>query len=127
MTQMVDDDADDVMDPDQKRLVELMTRMRTNLENYVNRALSNIGRLPPVTTKKNNLYQNIQTLESLGQLPSFEFVAAMHQIRDYGNCAAHGRYTDLPTREECERVVNQYTTLKKQHQKQQQQTQLQRR
>ena len=61
---------------------------------------------------KNTLYHNINTLATRCII-SNEFATTMHMIRDYGNKAAHGRYTDLPNRNECERVFERYRLLKR--------------
>jgi hypothetical protein len=120
LMQMVEDDTDEVygedeLDYDEHMLVQLMLRMRNNLERYLNRIVAEQACEASVVVS----LQLVKRIDWFGKNDPFatnEFVAAMHVIRKLGNTAAHRTPHDTrPTlldQQACQEAMKVYRRCK---------------
>ena len=98
----------DQIDQEKKKLITQMLNVRRNLELYVN------SHLPiSIQRKKMSLKKNIEYLGKHHRACFYKmsFIQNMHQIREYGNDAAHGGI--LPTRSILEDTIKKFVDLQK--------------
>lgn len=130
LIQMVEDDTDeiygeDVLDYDEHILVQLMLRMRMNVETYLNRMMPTEEQTQKIATGSSDkattdkLYMNLKqridafAIQEAQHDEIADFVKAMHTIREYGNQAAHRTPQEsIMDQHECEEAVRKYRLCK---------------
>jgi hypothetical protein len=129
LSQLVDQDTDAAtnvtLTSEQERVILSMTKMRSNLERYVQQEVCKIRRKASRKTRRRNsgtlndanpqnLFRSIKALQATGRY-DVHFVDTMHTLRDYGNAAVHARYLDLPSYKQCTDAVKKYLKYKQLH------------
>jgi hypothetical protein len=124
LSALVDQDADGAthvtLTSEQERVILSMTKMRSNLEHYVQQQVRQIKRCRRRNSgtssdgNPQNLFRSIKALQATGKY-DLHFVDTMHTLRDYGNAAVHARYQDLPSYKQCTEAVKKYLKYKQLH------------
>ena len=120
LMKMVEDDTDDLygeddQDVDEAILVNLMFRMRKNLETYLFQELNLQGDKTPTTPfLKSQIEMFSKTLQDYPGRKNF--INAMDKVRIFGNDAAHNSDRKL-VQAECEHAVDDYRSQKEKYEK----------
>eukprot|EP00977_Amphora_coffeiformis_P013475 scaffold3570_cov227-Amphora_coffeaeformis.AAC.9 len=135
LMQMVEDDTDEVygeqeLDYDEHIMIQLMLRMRINLETYLDRILKQgvVGTSDELISTKNKEEKQthsaggdvrdlklIKRIQAFSRYPGVDekFVNVMHKIRALGNSAAHQSPDAAKLcHEECKNAVREYRQCK---------------
>lgn len=137
LMEMVEDDTDEIygeeeLEYDEHITVQLLLRMRNNLETYLGRKLgeeknkeggapaggysNNDAVLDADDLRNLNLFKRINLFAKMDAQANEELSSAMHKIRELGNYATHRSPDDAGLdQNECEEAVRVYRRLKEEY------------